>query len=172
MTADRAGAENDDLHQLIPYRLALMQTVLSWPFRQAAIGAVLVLCLWPAPAAAIDPFARHQVTVEFSTADGKTLADVEVRVFAPGRRGTPALTGRTDRNGRFEFSANEAGLWSAEARTADEIGRVTVRVGGAAHKQELEEPLSPIWVIAGLLLLLVLAFAFRVLRARSRRPRV
>ena len=149
-----------------------MQSVLSLPFRQAAMAAVLVLCQWSAPAAAVDLFARHQVTVEFSTADGKPLADAEVRVFAPGRRGTPAMTGRTDRNGRFEFSANEAGLRSAEARTGDEIGRVTVRVGGTAQKQEPEEPLSPAWVIGGLLLLLVLAFAFRVLRARSRRPRV
>jgi hypothetical protein len=143
-----------------------MQSVLSWRFGQAAIAAMLVLCQWSAPAAAIDLFTRHQVSVEFLTADGKPLADAEVRVFAPGRPGTPALTGRTDKAGKFEFPANEAGLWSAEARTGDEIGRVTVRVGGAGQK---EEPLSPVWVIAALILLLVLAFGFRVLRIRARR---
>jgi hypothetical protein len=144
-----------------------MQSVLSRPIRQAAIAAVLLLCLWAGPAIAVDLFARHQVTVEFSSGDGKPLADAEVRVFAPGRPGRPALTGRTDKNGRFEFSAEEDGLWSAEARTADEIGRVTLRVGGAGPK---EEPLSLYWVIGALLLLLVLAFVFRMLRARSRRP--
>jgi hypothetical protein len=169
MAADRAGAENNDLHQPIPYPLAAMQSVLSRPFRQAAIAAVLVLCQWAAPAQAVDLFARHQVTAQFSTADGKPLGDAEVRVFAPGRPRTPALTGRTDKDGKFEFSANEDGLWSAEARTGDEIGRVTVRVGGSGQK---EEPLSPAWVIGGLFLLLVLAFAYRLLRARSRRPPV
>jgi hypothetical protein len=146
-----------------------MQSVLSRPFRQAAIAAMLVLCQWSGPAAALDPFAQHQVNVEFSTAGGKPLADAEVRVFAPGRLSTPALTGRTDKNGKFEFAANEDGLWSAEARTADEIGRVTIRVGGTRRN---EEPLSPAWLIAGLLLLLVLAFGVRLARARSRRPRV
>jgi len=136
------------------------------PFRQTVIGALLLLCQWPAPAAAVDLFARHEVSVEFSTADGKPLADAEVRVFAPGRPGTPALTGRTDKSGKFEFSAQEEGLWSAEARTADEIGRVTVRVGGMTVK---DEPLSPIWLVGGLLLLLVLAFSYRLMRARSRR---
>jgi hypothetical protein len=145
-----------------------MQSVASAPFRQAAIATMLLLCLWSAPAAAIDLFARHQVSVEFSTADGKPLADAEVRVFAPGQPRTPALTGRTDKAGKFEFPANQDGLWSAEARSADEIGRVTVRVGGPGQKRE-EEPLSPVWVIAALVVLLVLAFGFRLLRARSRR---
>jgi hypothetical protein len=147
-----------------------MQSVLYRRFRQAAMAAMLVLCQWAAPAAAIDLFARHTVTVEFSSADGKPLADAEVRVFAPGQSRTPALTGRTDKNGRFEFPANEAGLWSAEARTGDEIGRVTVRVGEPGQKEE--PPPSPVWAIAALVGLLVLAFAYRVMRARSRRPRV
>jgi hypothetical protein len=128
---------------------------------------MLLLCLCSAPAAAIDLFAHHQVSVAFSTADGKPLADAEVRVFAPGRPGKPALTGRTDKEGKFEFPANEEGLWSAEARTGDEIGRVTVRVGSPSQK---EEPLSLVWIIAALILLLVLAFGFRLLRARARRP--
>ena len=118
------------------------------------------------PAAAQSLFARHEVTVQFATSDGKPIADAEVRVFAPGQPGRPALTGRTDSTGKFEFSADIDGLWSAEAQAAGEIARVTVRVGGKAES----EPLSPFWLISGLLLLLVLAFGYRVLRARSTRP--
>jgi hypothetical protein len=143
-----------------------MQSVWSSRLGQAAIAAVLVLCHWSAPAAALDLFTRHQVSVEFGTADGKPLADAEVRVFAPGQPTRPALIGRTDSAGKFEFLAYEDGLWSAEARTGDEIARISIRVGSAEHQQE---PLSPAWLVGGLLLLLVLAFGFRILRARNRR---
>ena len=114
----------------------------------------------------MDLFARHQVTVEFATADGKPLADAEVRVFAPGQPSRPALTGHTDRQGKFEFSANEDGFWSAEARSGGEIARVMVRVGDTGRQSE---PLSLVWLVGGLLLLLVIAFAYRVARSRSRR---
>ena len=143
-----------------------MQSVLSSRLRQAARAAALLAVLWSLPAAALDPFARHTVTVQFATSDGKPVGDADVRVFAPGEPGQPALTGRTDSTGRFESSANTVGLWSAEARAAGEVARVTVRVGG----KEDSEPLSPVWVIGGLLLLLILAFGYRVARARSRRP--
>src|SRR6266851_3874127 len=99
------------------------------------------------------------------TADRKPIADAEVRVFAPGEPGRPVLTGRTDGTGKFEFSANTDGLWSAEARGGGEIARVTVRVGST----EESEPLSPFWVVGGLLLMLILAVGYRVARARSRR---
>lgn len=118
------------------------------------------------PAAAQSLFTRHQVTVEFATSDGKPIADAEVRVFAPGEPSRPALVGRTDSAGKFEFSADTDGLWSAEAHAAGEIARVTIRVGG----KEGSEPLSPFWLVGGLLLLLVLAVAFRVARARHRTP--
>lgn len=146
-----------------------MQSVLSSRFGQAGLAAALLALLWSlsavGPAAALDLFARHTVTAQFATADGKPMADAEVRVFAPGQPSRPALTGRTDSAGKFEFSANTDGLWSAEAHGASEIARVTIRVGG---KGEESEPLSPYWVVGGLLLLLVLAFGYRVARARSR----
>jgi hypothetical protein len=133
-----------------------MQSVLSSRLRQAGLAAALLALLGPlsaiGPAAAQSLFAR-QVTVQFATADGKPIADAEVRVFAPGRPSQPALTADSD------------GLWSAEAHSGSEIARVTVRVGGAKES----EPLSPAWLIGGLLLLLILAFAFRMARARSRR---
>src|SRR5260370_11676380 len=106
------------------------------------------------PAAAVDLFARHTVPVHFATSDDKPIADAEVRVFAPGEPSQPALTGRTDSAGKFEFSANTDGLWSAEAHSGGEIARVTVRVGGDT---EASEPLSPLWLVSGLLLLLILA---------------
>jgi hypothetical protein len=135
--------------------------------RARVIGAAAIIAgLWSVPAAALDLFARHEVTVQFATSDGKAMADAEVRVFAPGQPGRPVLTGRTDSAGKYKFSADTDGLWSAEARSASEIARVVVRVGGEQHS----EPLSPFWVIGGLLLLLILAFGYRVARARSRIP--
>jgi hypothetical protein len=119
------------------------------------------------PGAAQSLFAEHEVTVEFATADGKPLVNAEVRVFAPGKPDRPALTGRTDSAGRFQFPADRDGFWSAEARDGDEIGRVMVRVGGKGGDQE---PLSPLWLVGGLLLLLILAFAYRFARIRARRP--
>jgi uncharacterized protein DUF4198 len=142
--------------------------------QRRAIVAALVLVLVGvaivsiAPAAAFDLFARHQVTVQFATQDGKPMANAEVRVFAPGEPNRPARTGRTDSEGKFEFPADKDGFWSAEARAGDEIARATVRVGG---EQQQSEPLSPYWVLGGLFLLLVLAFALRIARARARRPR-
>jgi len=144
-----------------------MQSVWSFLRRQAAVAGLL-LALTAAPAGALDLFARHQVTVQFATQDGKPMANAEVRVFAPGQPNRPALTGRTDSDGKFDFPADRDGFWSAEARSGDEIARASVRVGG----QEKEtEPLSPYWLLGGLFLLLVLAFTFRILRARARRPK-
>jgi hypothetical protein len=141
-----------------------MQSVPSSRFGQAGLAAALLALLWSMPAAALDLFALHTVTVQFATADGKPMADAEVRVFAPGRPSQPALTGRTDSLGKFEFSANTDGMWSAEARGGSEIARVMIRVGPT----EESEPLSPYWVVAGLLLLLILAFGYRLARRRSR----
>ena len=131
------------------------------------LALVLVTALLPAPAAALDLFAQHQVSVEFATADGRKLADAEVRVFAPGQPNVPVLTGRTDKDGKFEFPADQDGFWTAEARIGSEIARATVRVGKPGQQRE---PLSPLWLIGGLLLLLVLAFGIRVVLARRRRP--
>ena len=135
--------------------------------RQAFLAAVVVLLtLGSGPAKAIDLFARHQVTVEFATADGKKLANAEVRVFAPGQPNIPVRTGRTDSEGKFEFPADEDGFWTAEARAGDEIARATVRVGTPGQSRE---PISPVWIIGGLLLLLVVAFGVRVVLIRRRR---
>lgn len=125
-----------------------------------------LLALGPAaPAAAIDLFARHQVSVHFAAADGTPLSNAEVRVFAPGQPHAPVRTGRTDSTGKFEFAAGEEGFWTAEARAGDEIARAAVRVGDPRQQRE---PLSPAWLIGGLLLLGI-AFGLRIARARRRR---
>jgi nickel transport protein len=146
-----------------------MQTVRSLSRRQAVavvVGLLLVVIAGTMPAAALDLFARHEVTVEFATADGKAMANAEVRVFAPGERNRPALTGHTDSEGKFQFGADRDGWWSAEARAGDEVARATVRVGGQEQK---EEPLSPYLVIGALAVLLVVGLGLRMLRARGRR---
>ena len=85
-----------------------MQSVLSRRFGQAVLVAAVLAALGSMPAAALDLFAQHEVTVQFATSDGKPMADAEVRVFAPGQPGRPVLTGHTDSSGKFEFSAPTA----------------------------------------------------------------
>jgi hypothetical protein len=145
-----------------------MQSVFSLRLRQAALALVLLAITVPWPALALDLFARHQVTVQFATSDGKPMANAEVRVFAPGEPNRPALTGKTDSEGKFEFGADRDGFWSAEARADGEVARAIVRVG---RQEQQTEPLSPYWLFGGLLLLLVIAVAYRILRARARRPK-
>ena len=121
-----------------------------------------------APAHAFELFAAHQVTAQFATPAGKPLADAMVRVFAPGEPSTPVATGRTDSQGKFVFDADRDGMWTAEAHTAAEVARVTIRVGGPA--QQRRRTRLPMFVVIGALILLVaLAWWYQILRARSRR---
>jgi nickel transport protein len=79
----------------------------------------LATTLVPAPSAAFDLFATHEVTVQFATHDGKPMGNAEVQVFAPGDAKAPVITGRTDAEGKFVFDADQDGFWSAEAKGAD-----------------------------------------------------
>jgi nickel transport protein len=138
-----------------------------FPRRAGALllGAVLALCLFVAsPAGAIDLFATHEVTAQFATPDGKPMANAEVRAFAPGNPNSPAVTGRTDAQGKFMFAADRDGFWSAEARSPDYVARVMIRVGGEPQSQSW---LSPILVVGVLVVLLALAIWYRLLRART-----
>lgn len=147
-----------------------MQSVLIRCRRQAAVAACLaLLALYlPGPAATQTLFGR-QVEVTLAAQDGEPMADTEVRVFAPGDPNRPVSTGKTDSSGKFYFTADRDGFWTAEARRGDEVSRVSVRVTGLEGGNE---PLSPWLLFGGLLVLLALAIGFRILRARSRRPRV
>ena len=122
-----------------------------------------------APSVAFDLFATHEVTTQFATQDGKPLANAEVQVFAPGDPKTPVITGRTDAEGKFVFAADQDGFWSAEAKGADQVERVMIRVGG--ESQQPQSRISPFLVIGVLAVLLALAIWYRLLRARNRRPR-
>ena len=127
------------------------------------------LLLLPASSVAFDLFATHEVTVQFATQDGKPLANAEVQVFAPGDPKTPVIIGRTDAEGKFVFAADQDGFWSAEAKGADQVARLMIRVGGEA--QQPQSRISPFLVIGALAILLALAIWYRLLRARNRRPR-
>lgn len=136
--------------------------------RQASLVAVLLVCLVAAwPAAAFDLFATHSVDVQFATRDGKPMADAEVQVFSPDAPNKVATTGRTDKDGKFSFETDRDGLWTAEARTATEVARATVRVGDTDTKPGFAQ--SPYFLFGLLSVLLVIAIWFRYLRARSRR---
>src|SRR5262249_12663332 len=91
-------------------------------YRALQIAAVMVfLVLQILPVGAFDLFGTREVTVQFATQGGKALANAEVRVFAPGDLKTPAVSGRTDAEGKFVFGADRDGFWSAEARSADQV---------------------------------------------------
>ena len=129
----------------------------------------VVFALALSPAAAFDLFGtRHEVSVQFAMQDGKPLSNAEVRVFAPGETRAPAITGRTDSEGKFSFEADRDGFWSAEARGADQIAHLMIRVGGESQPQSR---VSPFLVLGVLALLLAVAIWYRLLRARHRRPR-
>jgi hypothetical protein len=132
-------------------------------------GFAIVLLVTTTSAAAFDLFGtRHEVTVQFATADGKPLANAEVRVFAPGEPKVPAETGRTDSEGKFLFEADRDGFWSAEARGADQVAHLMIRVGGGSQSQSR---LSPLLVIGVIAIMVAVAIWYGLLRARARRPK-
>ena len=142
--------------------------------RRLALAALLscaVLLSCKAPAAAFDLFATQEFTVQFATADGKPMADAEVSIYAPGDLTHSVKTGRTDKDGKFEFGTDRDGLWTAEAHINGEIARATIRVGGAGGGAGGGErgDVSPYLIIGGLGVLLVVAAGLRFLRARARR---
>jgi Domain of unknown function (DUF4198) len=130
------------------------------------LAGVLASLLGESPACAFDLFATHEVTAQFATADGKPLANAEVQVFAPGDLRTPVQTGHTDSQGKFVFDADSDGMWTAEARTPDQVARVMIRVGAGGQQQQSR--VSPFVVIGGLIVLLALAWWYRILRMRAR----
>lgn len=126
--------------------------------------SILALC----PAAAFSLLGTREVTVQFATQDGKPVANAEVQVFAPDAPKTPVVTGRTDAAGKFVFEADRDGFWSAEAHDADQVARVMIRVGGDSQSPSR---LSPFLILGILAILLGVAIWYRLLRARTRRPR-
>jgi hypothetical protein len=138
---------------------------------RARLLILLSICLCLAlesPARAFDLFTQHEVTAHFATADGKPIANAEVRVFAPGEPQMPVETGRTDADGKFVFSADRDGMWSAEARTTSEVARVVIRVGGAAQQQQ-HSRVPPVVAIGLLIALVAMAWWYRALRLRNQR---
>jgi hypothetical protein len=140
------------------------------PKFRLAVLALAALLLCKSPAAALDLFATHNVTVQFATPDGKPMADAEVSIYGPGDPTHVVKTGKTDKNGKFDFGTDRDGMWTAVARTGGEIARASIRVGGGEGADEPNE-LSPYIILGGLGVLLAMAVGFRFLRARARRRR-
>ena len=129
------------------------------------LGAVAAFYFFTAsPASAVDLLAEHEVTAQFATPDGKPMVNAEVSAFAPGEPNKPAVTGRTDAEGKFSFAADHDGFWSAEARSPDYVSRVMIRVGG---EHQSSNWLSPVLVIGVLVAMLALAIWYRLLRTRA-----
>ena len=147
-----------------------MQRVRSQWRRQAALALLLWLAAAiavPPPATALDLFGTaHEVTVTLEAQDGKPMADAEVRVFAPGQPNRPTTSGRTNSSGKFTFTADRDGFWSAEAKRGDEIARVSIKVGG---KETTAEWISPYVLVGLLLMMLGIVIWYRLLRARAAR---
>lgn len=148
--------------------LALLMTRLPRMAAHILSAVAMSYVLGASPADAFDLFAGHEVTAQFATQDGKPLANAQVQVFAPGDQKNPVLTGHTDTEGKFVFEADRDGFWSAEAHGADQVVRVIIRVGGDSQPQTR---ISPLLVLGILAVLLAIAIWYRLLRARSRRPR-
>jgi hypothetical protein len=148
---------------------AFLSRIPAFAYPAIVILLTVSACLLvESPAQAFDLFATHQVTAQFATADGKPMGNAEVSVFAPGEPRIPVETGRTAADGKFVFSADRDGMWSAEARTKSEVARVTIRVGGPGQQRE-HSRVPPIVVIGGVIGLLALAWWYRLLRMRNRR---
>src|SRR5712691_3881543 len=79
-----------------------------------------------------------------------------------------ARPGRSDAEGKFVFDADQDGLWSAEARNVDYVARIMIRVGGEPQPHGW---LSPFFVVGFLVVLLAIAVWYRLVRARTNRPR-
>ena len=138
------------------------------PFRVSALllGVVATLYLLAAsPSGAFDLLATHEVTAQFATPEGKPMANAEVRAFAPGYPNSPAVTGRTDVDGKFVFATDRDGFWSAEARSPDYVARVMIRVDG--EQQQSPNWLSSVLVVLFLVVMLALAIWYRLLRTRA-----
>jgi hypothetical protein len=134
------------------------------------LGAVVALhLLATSPAGASNLFATHEVTAQFATPDGKPMANAEVRAFSPDDPSKPAVTGHADAEGKFVFTADQDGFWSAEARSPDYVARVMIRVGNEQHSQSWW---SPLFVVGFLAIMLALAIWYRLLRARAQRPKL
>jgi hypothetical protein len=170
---DRGGAPARDRYPdampLCVFHRLRNRPIRSGPGIAALVAASIVLSPPAAPPAeALDLFATHEVTAQFATADGKPMAGAEVRVFAPGAPNAPVATGRTDASGKFVFGADRDGMWSAEARTSDQIARIMIRVGNGSSPHR---GANPFLVIGALAVLLVAAFWYRLRRLRPPAPK-
>jgi hypothetical protein len=113
------------------------------------LAAILLLATAPALAHGVETRVLTQgaVTAEFRFTDGTVMADADALAFAPGKPDRPALTGRTDAEGRFSLFPDRDGDWAVEVHDAEgHVARTVISVAGgrvAATKHAF-----PDWLVA------------------------
>jgi hypothetical protein len=145
-------------------RFAATRAGVTRPLLLAILLALPAFLAIPySPCRAFSLLTRREVSVHFATARGVPMANAAVRVFAPGDAKAPVATGRTDAEGNFTFYADKNGFWSAEAASGGDIARVMIRVAAGEPERGL---LAPRFLLGGVIVLLVIALAYRVLHRR------
>ncbi len=120
------------------------------------------------------------VAVQFHYSDGEPMAYAEVLVFSPQDPKVEHQNGRTDKHGKFAFCPDAEGAWRMSADDGmGHLCQATVKVGqgaaaGKADKSRQETDVQThmggsrtLKIIAGLSLIVNLAFAVSFLRRRS-----
>lgn len=113
----------------------------------------------------------NALTLEFRYSDGEPMSYAEVLVFSPEDEKSEYQSGRTDRKGRFAFYPDKKGKWIIEAN--DEMGhkaRAEIDrnpVQSSPHQPEQSRASKKTGIIAGLSLILNLAFIFHLFKKRK-----
>ena len=127
----------------------------------SAIGLVALLLLSSVASAQAHgvktrTLATGAVAVEFRFTDGTAMVNADAYAFAPSRSGEPAVTGRTDAQGRFSLFPDQDGDWVVEVHdSSDHVAHAVVSVVG--HHIAETRRAFPDWLVAVSLVCNVLA---------------
>lgn len=115
--------------------------------------------------------------VTFSYSDGKPASYGEVTVWSPADKTVEFQNGRTDKNGRFAFSPDTAGIWRIElsdgmghATSAEcTVGKIGEQAASISKNGQTQQQSRLIPIILGISLILNIAatIKFRTLRVNS-----
>lgn len=130
------------------------------PLNKHGLLALLLLCLPTlamAHGAAYQPVDEEAVAIQFSYILGEPMTGAEVQVLPPDSE-APHQVARADREGRFAFVPNRPGDWTliADDGAGHRVqARVAVSADGVTLEAPRQLPVSPTWLLGGLLLSLL-----------------